>query len=255
MILCFDIGNSAIKAGLFKGVTLVRTARLENGVRDHLDELVQGQIVEHVGIASVVPQSTADIVNAAVTSCPRPALMVTADVRLPFEMAYETPDTLGADRIAAAAGARALFPTADPLITIDAGTAVTIEVVSAGRFLGGAIAPGPHLLHASLAGGTAQLPGLLPHLPAHPIGRSTEESIRVGVMLPFIDGLRGLLRRMLSELDGEPTIVACGGWGAVLASYIPEIHHTEPHLVLHGVRALVEANRGDAAGERMRDEG
>jgi type III pantothenate kinase len=242
MTLCLDIGNSATKAGLFDGGSLLRTLRTTRLDAGMLSEFISDDRLERAGIASVVPAATPQVAALVAAVVPRPPLVVSASVRLPFEMAYRTPETLGADRIAAAAGGRSLLPEADPLVTIDAGSAVTVEVVAGGRFLGGAIAPGPELLYRALSERTAQLPALHPALSATVIGSSTEESIRAGIGVPFIEGLRGLLRRIGEELDAPLTVVACGGWGESIAAHLNEITHVEPHLLLHGIRALVELN-------------
>lgn len=246
MILCLDIGNSATKAGLFDGAALLRTLRTTRLDARALSDFVGPARVQRAGIASVVPAATPDAALLVERLTGAPPLIVSADVVLPFAMAYETPETLGADRIAAAAGGRSLFPDSDPLVTLDAGSAVTVEVLAQGRFLGGAIAPGPDLLYSALAERTAQLPLLRPEFDLRAIGRSTEQSIRAGTGVTFIEGLRGLLRRIGEELGAPPTVVACGGWGDFLKAHIEEVTHLEPHLVLHGIRALVALNRDPA---------
>ncbi|MDX1532136.1 MAG: type III pantothenate kinase, partial [Rhodothermales bacterium] len=106
----------------------------------------------------------------------------------------------------------------------------------------GAIGPGPDLLRRALARGTAQLPEVGAELPPSPIGRSTVEAVQVGVMVPFLDGVRGLLVRTAAVLDAEPFVVATGGWGGWLAERIDGIDRVEPDLVLHGVRVLLDLN-------------
>lgn len=253
MILALDIGNTAVKGGLFDGTALVRTFRFatdpaasvpayRHALRHHLG----GAEVQQIGIASVVPAVTERLAEAVRAETLLPALVVRHTLALPFAMGYETPETLGTDRLAAAAGAHALYREAQPdrpLVVVDAGTAVTVEVVSADDvFLGGTIGAGPDLVRRALAGGTAQLPDVAPDLPRRAIGRSTREAIQSGLLFPFLDGVRGLLTRIADELGTEPYAVATGGWGTLLAEHVPAIVHAEPHLVLHGVRALLDLN-------------
>lgn len=197
-------------------------------------------------MASVVPAVTERLAEAVRAETLRPSLAVGHTLTLPFAMGYETPETLGADRLAAAAGALALYREAQPgrpLVVVDVGTAVTVEVVSADDvFLGGVIGAGPELARRALADGTAQLPDVAPELPRRAIGRSTREAIQSGLLFPFLDGARGLLARIAGELGAEPFVVATGGWGALLAEHVLAIDHAEPHLVLHGVRALLDLN-------------
>ena len=100
---------------------------------------------------------------------------------LPIENLYETPETLGKDRIAAAVGANELFPGQNILI-IDAGTAITYDVVSEkNEFLGGNISPGLQMRFKALNQFTGKLPLINYSDEFQLIGRNTEEAIRAGV--------------------------------------------------------------------------
>ena len=100
---------------------------------------------------------------------------------LPIENLYETPETLGKDRIAAAVGANELFPGQNILI-IDAGTAITYDVVSEkNEFLGGNISPGLQMRFKALNQFTGKLPLINYSNEFQLIGRNTEEAIRAGV--------------------------------------------------------------------------
>lgn len=100
---------------------------------------------------------------------------------LPIENLYETPETLGKDRIAAAVGANELFPGQNILI-IDAGTAITYDVVSEkNEFLGGNISPGLQMRFKALNHFTGKLPLINYSDEFQLIGRNTEEAIRAGV--------------------------------------------------------------------------
>jgi type III pantothenate kinase len=242
VILALDIGNSATKAALFDGEVLVRADRLASIDEAALRDFVGGVSLRCVGIASVVPERTPWAVAASRAISATPPVVVSAELRLPFAMAYRTPATLGADRLAAAAGAVALLPEADPLVAIDAGTAMTFEVVANGAYRGGVITAGPDLLRRCLAAGTAQLPEAPAELPSFVIGGSTLEALQAGVMWGVVETARGILERMARELGRQPVAVATGGWAPLLAEHVPGVSLVEPHLVLHGVRALLALN-------------
>jgi len=244
MTLAFDIGNSATKVALFKGYRLLRAQRLPTLSISALTEFLAGAACDATGVCSVVPaRNTVVLALLAEMVLPRPVEICAASP-LPFKIAYETPDTLGSDRLAAAAGASALLDKADSFITLDAGTAVTVEVVMNGVFLGGSIGPGPRLMGRALADGTAQLPDVEAAMPPKAIGRTTADAIRAGVMIPFIDGTSGLLDRVVAEVGADVPVLATGGWAPFLAEYLPRIGRVEPHLVLHGVNAIVAADYG-----------
>jgi type III pantothenate kinase len=152
-----------------------------------------------------------------------------------LENRCRTPETVGPDRLFAARGALSLVRRA--CLVVDAGTAVTVDVVldrgagsSAGAFLGGAIAPGPELLARSLAEGTAHLPRVEPAVGSPALGRDTNDALLAGVGVGFRGAVRELALRIASEAEvfaggSPPTVVLTGGARA---------HLLEPESVFAG---------------------
>lgn len=253
MLLTLDIGNSSVKGGLFEGSTLRHVFRVAvdsvdvedrspadawgDALRPQLDDVT----VDRVGIASVVP-ATAQAVTKVLQTIP--VTRIHPDLSLPFEMTYQTPDTLGADRLAAAVAGwetegRAASP-ARSVIVVDAGTAVTYEVVHRdGVYEGGAIGAGPGLVRRALRSGTAQLPAVPLTVPDDPVGRSTNLALQSGVMWGFVEQVAGMLRRLATTLPDSPHVVLTGGWSPLLAKHLDVSHTRRPHLVLDGIRRLV----------------
>ena len=100
---------------------------------------------------------------------------------IPIKNLYETPETLGKDRLAAAVGANELFPNQNILI-IDAGTAITYDLVSEkNEFIGGNISPGLQMRFKALNQFTGKLPLVNHSDDFQHIGRSTTDAIRAGV--------------------------------------------------------------------------
>ncbi|WP_457653217.1 type III pantothenate kinase [Rhodocaloribacter sp.] len=254
MWLTLDIGNSSAKGGLFEGPRLARTFRLPLTRLDPAeawDAALRAELggvrVERAGIASVVPTVTEMVQRVVAHETGASVLVVRPALRLPFTLAYETPHTLGIDRLAAAAAAWTRFGRgADgprSVVALDAGTAVTYDVVDrAGVFLGGPIGAGPVLIHRCLNTGTAQLPEVPLDLPEEVIGRSTREALQSGIMYGFLDGVEGMLARIRARLGHRPVVVATGGWGPCLHEHVAAVDHVAPHLVLEGVRVLMTLN-------------
>lgn len=114
--------------------------------------------------------------------------------RLPIENLYQTPETLGKDRLAAAVGANELFPNQN-LLVIDAGTAITYDLVSEqNQFIGGNISPGLEMRFKALNQFTGKLPLVSYSDNFQPIGRNTTEAIRAGVQ-------NGILFEMAQNID------------------------------------------------------
>ena len=253
MFLALDVGNSAVKGALFEeaepasvfsvpmdevgadGETAA--AAWARALAPHL----RGTAVERVGMAAVVP-ATADAVAEALSFYTEaPVTRIGPDRPLPFRLAYETPDTLGADRLAAAAAGWVHFGAPGPhsVLVVDAGTAVTCEVICRdGVYQGGTIAAGPALVRRALRAGTAQLPDVPLALPDDPVGRSTQTALQSGIMWGLIDAVRGLTDRLAATLPDVPVLVLTGGWGALLADHLDGVGAHRPHLVLDGVRLL-----------------
>ncbi len=197
--------------------------------------------IDAAGIASVVPTRTDETAIAVREHLGVEPTIISAKLPLPFEMGYETPQTLGADRMAAAAAAWLMFGLNKNrgVIVVDAGTAVTTEVITSdGVYLGGAIAPGPDLLLGALVRDTAQLPVIdWPDSPAA-IGSSTHDAISAGASIMFLSGVKALLDRSAKQLNDVPLIVATGGWATWLDHHVDIIDQIEPDLVLDGIRLL-----------------
>lgn len=256
VFLALDIGNSAVKGGIFQDGTIERIFHVDVAVAEPnseaavgtwtraLREHVSDVEVDRVGVASVVPE-VAPIAESALRELTGAEVgTVDTDADLPFRLAYETPQTLGADRLAAAAAAWMLHgcsgDTNRSVVAIDAGTAVTYEVVDrSGVYRGGAIAAGPVLMQRALRTGTAQLPTVPLVFPDEVVGRSTREAMQSGVMWGFVDSVRGMLTRIDATLDDDPVVIVTGGWSEVLAHHLDDVDHVIPHLVLEGVRLLV----------------
>ena len=253
-VLALDIGNSAVKGALVgPGDAVAHAFRVAHdapgadaALRACLAALPRA---DAVAIASVVPARTDAVARAAAAATGRTPLAVHAGRRWPFTIGYATPHTLGADRLAAVCGALDLDSVEDgrasPLVVVDAGTAVTVEAVglsaSGGAvYLGGGIAPGPVLMAAALARGTAQLPALdlAPRLPGA-VGRSTAGAIEAGVLHVFAHGVAGLVgatqHALAPDAPGRVAIVTTGGWAPMLADAFPAFADVRPHLVLVGI--------------------
>lgn len=273
--LSLDVGNSAVKGGVFTDGVLDRVFHVEVSLNDPGGEAasdtwmralrphLRDTPVDAVGMASVVPevvpvacQAVHDLTGAEVE-------VVDAEMPLPFDLAYATPHTLGADRLAAAAAAWLLYgakgemqtsspsapspdkPSGRSVIAVDAGTAVTYEVIDAsGTYRGGAIAAGPVLIQRTLRSGTAQLPTVPLVFPESPIGTSTRDAMQSGIMWSFVDSVRGMTKRLCDTLPDEPILLLTGGWSPVLAEHLDHVDHVAPHLVLEGVRVLVDGQAG-----------
>lgn len=244
MWLTLDLGNSALKGGLFDQHQIVDSWRCPYAAwntkwRERL--AAQSQECTRIGISSVVPDRTHELV-ALVGDLP--VLHVNHRLQLPFSLAYKIPGTLGADRLAAAAAAWHLYGAGPrDILVLDAGTAMTYTVIGRdGVLRGGAIGCGPALLSRALADGIAQLPLVTLQFPSTVIGASTEEALQIGILVSYVDQVRGMIARIRDTLEDPPIIVATGGWHGFLLEHTAAIDHADPFLVLRGINLLMSQN-------------
>jgi len=255
MLLTLDVGNTAVKAGLFSDEELIDVFSIEppNDTaldsahwRDPFASALRNVTIDHVGLVSVVPTRTDAVTRALREFTDAPLTIIGPEVRLPFTLNYDTPETLGADRLAAAAAGWEHYGRDVPrsVVIVDAGTAINYEVVHRnGWYQGGAIAPGPALMQEALQAGTAQLPDIDLHLSEIPVGTSTRSALQSGILWSLIDSVQGMTHRLTNTLPDSPQLVLTGGWGSLLADHVDAEAEHAPHLVLRGVRLLTELNR------------
>jgi len=162
---------------------------------------------------------------------------------------YPRPSTIGADRLADAAGAVAHYGA--PVLVMDFGTALTAAVVTEDRvWRGGVIAPGFPLMRDYLYERTAKLPRMKigsGHAPK--IGRSTEEAMRFGALV----GYRGMVREIVSQLRRnfkvDFRLVATGGFAKWVLSDLDLPFVIDQTLTLYGA-GLVASGKVKVKSEK-----
>lgn len=160
---------------------------------------------------------------------------------LPLKISYDSPETLGMDRVVAAIGARTLLPNT-PLLVIDAGTAITIDYLSEdGEFLGGNISPGISLRYKSLHDYTDRLPLVKVQKTFDPIGKNTQSAIRAGVQQGLTHELRGYIRQA-RKIHDKLQVVLTGGDAPILNDWLKEKLIIEKELVFIGLQ-YIASNR------------
>jgi len=161
----------------------------------------------------------------------------------------DDPAGVGADRIVNTLAAAEEFGR--DTVVVDLGTATTFDCITAdGGFLGGVIAPGPRAGIERLARATSRLPQVEIGPPERTIGRRTEACLNSGVFYSVVDGIDGIVGRILEEWDpDDPLVVATGGLVDVIAPHCRSVERVERHLTLRGLgladRYLRERDAGD----------
>jgi type III pantothenate kinase len=152
--------------------------------------------------------------------------------------AYRQLSSLGTDRYAAMVAARRLF--AGPLIVVDCGTAVTIDVLEAdGTHLGGLIMPGLSLMRRALSAGTAAISDAVSDR-IELLSDNTPDQVTGGTALGLVSAIDGLCRRIAERLGEEHVRVLTGGDAPVVSAHGALAYEHCPWLVLQGVYFITE---------------
>lgn len=240
-LLAVNAGNSRVVFGVFQEGVLVQSEHHTLGSdRTKLTEAAQvwGEMaVETDGpavLASVNPP-VADLVRQAlIDDVGLKVLSVGSDVPLPMQVDLPAPEDVGVDRILNATAAYERVK--ESVAIIDAGTAITIDFVSAeGVFQGGAILPGLGLSARILHEGTALLPLVQVAKPEQAIGRDTGGAISVGVFFGALGAVREIIERYATDLGVWPTTIITGGDGQLIRSECDFIQAYVPELTLLGI--------------------
>jgi len=236
MNLVVDTGNTFSKIGWFEGDELRRhESRL---TFPELLEAIRSATVERV-IFSSVSREVEKIRPAFQPNVP--ILVLSSQTPVPIPKEYDTPHTLGADRIAAAVGAVEVFPNQDRLV-IDMGTCITYDLVDrAGRFQGGAISPGMRMRFKAMHSFTHRLPLVEPESEVPLVGKSTRQSMLSGVMNGLAAELNGFVAAHRATAP-DCRVVLCGGDAPYFASKFQLPVSVVPELVLIGLNRILNYN-------------
>jgi type III pantothenate kinase len=180
MNLVIDIGNTRTKFSVFNKGEVLITVPVDEFLPEHIDVLQN----EHPELKKVILSAVKNYspkLKIALQNKFDLFLELESQTPLPIENCYTTPETLGKDRIAAAVGGFDLYPDTNLLI-IDAGTAITYDIVNEKhQYLGGNISPGIEMRFKALHQFTGKLPLVNQQKFDKLFGTSTEEAIRAGV--------------------------------------------------------------------------
>ncbi len=238
MNLVIDSGNTRIKFALFDNDRIV-----DSGVADSkcfFEELFSFFPIDNVLISNVGKDfDILDIVPEDVR-----VLELSSELPLPVKIDYETPETLGPDRIAAAVGATAVFPRQNCLV-IDVGTCITVDFIDSNSvYHGGAILPGLAMKFNALHTFTEKLPllkvanaGFQPQL----IGKSTAQSILSGVVNGTVLELDGFVNRYRVRFDGLKVLIT-GGDSDFLEKQLGFDHVQDAELAIAGLNEILKYN-------------
>jgi len=238
MNLIVDIGNTSTKLALYDSGKKFKVSRINDLTLEELEKELYGLDIEHA-IISAVKKLPLSITGFFSERIPYVHYLNTKS-KLPFKIGYETPETLGPDRIAGIAGAFYLFPQSE-LLVIDAGTAITYDFLSKGIYRGGNISPGLNMRFRALNRFTGKLPLLTPAENFTNPGKNTADAILAGVIMGVTYEINEYIRTFEKKCT-DNKILLTGGDGGFLKDRITYQLTYMPDIVIDGLNFILEYN-------------
>ncbi len=253
MILALDIGNTNIVVGFFEKDVLVGHVRLSTNSKLSEDEYglhlltllkmkkIDISMLEAAILSSVVPPLTPVLIETLRKYFSIDPIVVKPGIKTGINILYETPKSLGSDRLVNAVAAHTLYH--GPAIAVDLGTATKFDVVTKdGNYLGGCICPGLKISSEALFAKASKLPKVSFDLPDHVIGKNTEESIQAGIVYGYMGMIEYIIKTIEADFDEKVHVVATGGLAPFICGHISRIDNIEPNLLLYGLKVLYDLN-------------
>ncbi len=255
MILCLDVGNTQIYAGLFDKDKMVLSFRKNSKSGASSDESglflrsairengFDPTLVTQIAMCSVVPEAIYSLRGACMKYFNINPFILQAGVKTGLKVKYRNPVEVGADRIANSIAATHLHPGKN-LLLVDLGTATTFCAVTKEKeYLGGSIVAGLRLCMEALESKTAKLPSVEIVSMHEALGRSTIESIQSGLFYAPVGTIRELRHGLTRECfqDEKPLVIGTGGF-AHLFEKEKIFDEIVPDLVLKGMLIALQYN-------------
>lgn len=234
-----DLGNTLFKVAVFDKNNLLSIRVFKNGSYTRIGNYLKMLPKQSYCILSSVidyPDSLKALLVERFKT-----IFLNPGTSIPIRSSYKTPETLGKDRIAAAVAAWHAFPEQNLLI-IDAGTAITMDLVTKdGNFIGGAISPGIDMRFKALHTFTGRLPLVKRKNIKYLTGTTTEESISTGVINGIaleIDGIINNYKVLYPDLIS----IFGGGDSKFLLKRLKNSIFALPNPVINGLQIILNYN-------------
>ncbi len=236
MQLVIDVGNTRVKAAVFNKTRLEDLVYIDRN--DFITQIgvfvgkfpIQKAIISSVGRLSEKQRRSVQLRF--------PTILLSQSTKVPFMNLYDTPETLGVDRIGLMAAFAKAYPHTSGLV-IDAGSCITYDFInSKGEYNGGAISPGMRLRYEAMHNYTANLP-LLTSVNKHDlIGKSTVTAMHSGVINGIAAEIDGIINRYKEDFQVQ-TVVITGGDGEFLSKRLKNSIFALSNFLLEGLNYIL----------------
>lgn len=245
MYLLMDFGNTRFKSSILINDTFYETSIYEYNRKDFLKfkqhiKHFQPEIICYLTVRKI-PKLIDNIINVVV----KKIYNFPNDFKLPFDVRYETIETLGADRLAGVVGGVSLFPN-ENLLIIQMGTCITYDIFDRNiGYIGGMISPGIIIRNKAMHHFTSKLPLIdlyyvhqdqdLPEL----IGINTDSCIRSGIIHGIMSEIEGMISKISKQFPAVKVLLS-GGDAQFFVNKIKYPIFAVPFLTLEGLKTILK---------------
>jgi type III pantothenate kinase len=239
--LILDFGNTLNKIAVFKENNIIQKdifprADIENTLNT-IKKSIETHHISHAILSDVGETHLIDELESLNIEL----VILTHRINLPINIEYQSPETLGKDRIALASGVYSLNPAKKNLV-IDMGTAITIDYIDKeGNYLGGSISPGMNMRFNALNHYTSRLPLTEPQSNIPLTGINTHLSIISGIQNGIVFELDGFINAY-KEIYGDVDVFLSGGDVNYFDKKLKNTIFVDRNLLLKGLNRILDHN-------------
>ncbi len=234
MNLCLDVGNTRIKWAIFDELSII-----DHGYVAHsaLFAHVQSLKSHYQHLQVIISDVSGNQSVQEIATGENWYMFNTVD-QASLSIEYDTPDTLGLDRVAACLGAHLAYPSKDILV-IDAGTCITYDIVTHdGTYRGGAISPGLNMRAKAMQDFTGKLPLIETDGSIPSIGKSTSGSMLLGTKGGLLFEVDGFIRSFETQYPNLICVIT-GGDHSFLVKALKSNIFADPFLLVKGLNEIL----------------
>jgi len=238
--LLVDIGNTRIKWAIIDNWNLQFEIHTNSDFQEFLQIIQQHNKKIKNAIFSSVHYDKEFIQNAFTFI--DNVIFLNHDTPIPIHNLYQTPESLGKDRLCNVIAANILFPNKNVLV-IDCGTCIKYDAINnKGEYYGGSISPGLKMRYKALHHFTAKLPLLQAEVPETFMGSNTAQSLHTGVVQGIAHEMNGFIAQYNSYFKEDLTIIITGGDADFLVKHINYKIFAQNNLVLLALSIILKYN-------------
>lgn len=235
---CIDIGNQQLKHGIFS----------TEGILQKVEIVPSSESIQYIeSLPHSIPLCISDVTGAIASQESvwagqgRTLFMPQPQSNWPFKVAYNSPQTLGIDRLCGLSGARFYNPEG-PCLVISLGTCITIDWIDPNNlYHGGNISPGMTLRYRSMGTFTSSLPFLQFKYEKDLLGSDTEKAIHAGVQRGIVAEIEYYIDQIRSNFP-ETSLFLSGGDATHFVDRIKTQIFAAPYLNLYGLYNAAQRN-------------